>query len=212
MKGLAIVPCFWVFWSLNGLFVAFNMTLTNGHAPTYLVYISETGSFFPESVLFTVVFSVSSVLGACTVYIMYRFMTLRSTDNQTQQLLCQRILLAIGLTSCCGTGTVAMFQVITHPYIHGAGAAVAFGFGAIYNIVQSIKLYQTSFSSRRVCHVRMALSVLMVIALIIFVACKIPLLMGWCGGDQCIKHLCTQHSSQYEERKKKVTFMECTET
>ncbi|XP_075048103.1 DNA damage-regulated autophagy modulator protein 1-like [Mixophyes fleayi] len=184
LEGLAILPIFWVFWTLGGLFLAYFLTINQGHASTLLVYISEMGNFYPEAIVFAAVLTVSAILGAVTTYILYRFMTIQAANKEIHHPLLQKILLAIGWISSIGTLVVAAFPWEPHPYIHRSGAAVAFGFGVLYNIFQSIYLYKISFSSRYTCHIRMVLSALMAMTLLIFLVCKIPLLMDLCQGSK----------------------------
>lgn len=153
IQGLAFLPCLWVTWTLMGLYVAYAVTIIEGHAPTYLLYISETGSYFPESIVFTTVFMLSSVLGAATIYLQYKFLDIQSAAIEIHCSGSQKLLLVVGLSSCIGTATMAAFQVEPFPRIHRTGAVVSLGFGTVYNVYQSKYLYQMSLSNPYVCHI-----------------------------------------------------------
>ncbi|XP_056401530.1 DNA damage-regulated autophagy modulator protein 1-like [Hyla sarda] len=182
IRGLAFLPCFWVTWTLVGLFVAYAVTVAEGHAPTYLLYISETGSYFPESAVFTAVFMLSSILGAATVCVEYKFLDIRSAAIGIHCAMSQRVLLVVGLSSCIGTFTVAAFQVEAFPVIHRTGAVMSLGLGSLYNLCQSKSLYRMSLSDPYVCHIRMTLSLMMAASLITFLLFKIPLIYQLCNG------------------------------
>ncbi|XP_069807114.1 DNA damage-regulated autophagy modulator protein 1-like isoform X1 [Dendropsophus ebraccatus] len=185
IQGLAFLPCFWATWTLLGLFVAYTVTIIEGHAPTYLLYISETGSYFPESVVFSTVFMLSSILGAATIYLQSRFLDIQSAAIEDHCSIAQKVLLVVGLSSSIGTFTVAVFQVEAFPVVHRTGAVMSLGLGTIYNIYQSKCLYRMSLSNPYVCHIRMTLSLTMTVTLITFLLFKIPLLYQLCNGSPC---------------------------
>ncbi|XP_040267998.1 DNA damage-regulated autophagy modulator protein 1-like [Bufo bufo] len=185
VQGLAFLPCFWVTWTLIGLSVTYAITIFEGHAPTYLLYISETGSYFPESAVFTTVFSLSAILGAATIYLEYRFLDIQSAALDLHCSTAQKVLLMVGLCSCTGTSIVAVFQVDPFPVIHRTGAIVSLGLGAVYNLCQSKYLYRMSLSTLHLCDIRMTVSIMMAAALIIFLLFKITLIYELCNERHC---------------------------
>ncbi|XP_075139650.1 DNA damage-regulated autophagy modulator protein 1-like [Leptodactylus fuscus] len=189
IQGLAFLPCLWVTWTLIGLCVAYAVTLLEGHATTYFLYISETGSYFPESAVFTTVLMLSSILGAATIYLVYKLLDLQSAAIDIPGPISQKILLVLGTFSCLGTSTVATFQVEPFPVIHRTGAVMSLGLGVIYNLCQSRYLYCMPLSSPYVCHVRMTLSLMMAATLTTFLFFKITLIYELCDGRSC-KEIC----------------------
>ncbi|XP_073495575.1 DNA damage-regulated autophagy modulator protein 1-like [Phyllobates terribilis] len=187
IQGLAFLPCLWVTWTLMGLCVTYTMTILEGHAPTYMLYISETGSYFPESNVFTTVFMMSSILGAMTIYFQYKFLDIQSAAIKIPCSTSQKILLIVGLSSCIGTSVVAVFQVEHFHGIHRTGAIISLGLGTVYNVCQSKYLYQMSLSNLYVCHIRMALSLIMAGSLITFLLFKITLIYELCTRGHCKK-------------------------
>lgn len=131
------------------------------------LFHSDTGKEFPESVVYTVVFMVMSILGAGVAYIQYRFMIIRSEPSEKCYIIGQRILYAMGWIVCIGTAVNAVYSVKMNPTAHRIGAGLAFIVGAIYNLCQAACLYKRSFSSRRMCHIRLALTLLTIVALLI---------------------------------------------
>lgn len=132
------------------------------------MFHSDTGKEIPESVVYTIVFMVMSILGAGVASIQYRFMIIRSEPSEKRYIIGQRILYAMGWIVCIGTAVNAVYSVKTNPTAHRIGAGLAFVVGAIYNVCQAACLYKRSFSSRRMCHIRLAGTLLTIVALVIF--------------------------------------------
>ena len=57
---------------LIGWIITYTVSLNNGHIDPVLPFISHTGVKLPESALFTLIHSVSSVTGALIIYIRNR--------------------------------------------------------------------------------------------------------------------------------------------
>ncbi|XP_075142356.1 DNA damage-regulated autophagy modulator protein 1-like [Leptodactylus fuscus] len=165
IRGLAFMPLLWVTWSLLGLCALVALTMILGHEKR--PYISDTGKAFPESVVYMVVFLVSSIIGAGVASIQYKFMILRCEPSEKRYIIFQRVLYVIGWTVCIGTAINAIFSVKTGATAHRIGAGLAFVFGALYNLCQAACLYKRSFSSRRMCHFRLALALVTIVILLI---------------------------------------------
>ncbi|XP_044158394.1 DNA damage-regulated autophagy modulator protein 1-like [Bufo gargarizans] len=86
IRGLAFLLFLWVIWTLSGLCALIALTVIPGHVK--YPYISDTGRAFPESVVFTVVFLISAILGAGNASIMYRFMIIRSEQSERRHIIC----------------------------------------------------------------------------------------------------------------------------
>ncbi|KAM3936018.1 DNA damage-regulated autophagy modulator protein 1-like [Leptodactylus fuscus] len=156
IRGLAFLPILWSIWMLLGLSTLFAVTVILGHETH--PYISATAARLPESVIYTVVFMVSSILGAGIVLLQYKFMIIRTEPSEKRHLIGQRILLAIGWISCIGSALNAVFPVNVNLTAHDIGSGLGFGCADIFNLCQAILLYKRSFSSRRMCHIRLALT------------------------------------------------------
>ncbi|XP_073413828.1 DNA damage-regulated autophagy modulator protein 1-like [Dendrobates tinctorius] len=112
---------------------------------------SHTGVAFPESVIYTVIFTVNSILGAGIAYIQYRFMIIQSEPSEKRYIICQKILVIDGWIVSIANIVNALFSVTINPTAHRIGAGMAFCLLAIYNLCQSVCLYKRSFSSRVRC-------------------------------------------------------------
>ncbi|XP_073498356.1 DNA damage-regulated autophagy modulator protein 1-like [Phyllobates terribilis] len=146
IRGLALLPILWILWTLLGLCVLAALTIISGH--NKYPYISHTGKQYPESVIYTVIFMVNSILGAGIAYIQYRFMIIQSEPSEKRYIICQKILLIVGWIVCIGTAVNAVYSMKTNPTAHRIGAGMAFFLLAMYNLCQSVYLYKRSFSSR----------------------------------------------------------------
>ncbi|XP_075690465.1 DNA damage-regulated autophagy modulator protein 1-like [Rhinoderma darwinii] len=183
IRGLAFLPLLSVIWTLLGLGALIVLTVMSGHEK--YPYISDTGKEFPESVIYTVVFMVTSILGAGIASIQYRFMIIQSEPSEKRYIIIQRILYAMGWIVCIGTAVNAIYSVETKPTAHRIGAGLAFVLAAIYNLCQAVYLYKRSFSSRQMCHIRLVTTVVTIVALIIFAVGMSAFFFNLCSG-RCI--------------------------
>ncbi|KAM3936019.1 DNA damage-regulated autophagy modulator protein 1-like [Leptodactylus fuscus] len=129
IRGLAFLPILWSIWMLLGLSTLFAVTVILGHETH--PYISATAARLPESVIYTVVFMVSSILGAGIVLLQYKFMIIRTEPSEKRHLIGQRILLAIGWISCIGSALNAVFPVNVNLTAHDIGSGLGFGFSGV---------------------------------------------------------------------------------
>ncbi|KAM4013497.1 DNA damage-regulated autophagy modulator protein 1-like [Anomaloglossus baeobatrachus] len=161
IRGLVLLPILWVLWTLFGVCVLIALTVISGHQK--YPYISSTGIAFPESVIYTVIFLVNSFFGAGIAYIQYRFMIIQSEPSEKRFIICQKILLIAGWIVCIGTAVNAVCSVETHPDT-------------------SVYLYKRSFSSRCMCHFRLAAALVKIALLLIFVAGMCTTFFQICSG------------------------------
>ncbi|XP_075172264.1 DNA damage-regulated autophagy modulator protein 1-like [Anomaloglossus baeobatrachus] len=186
IRGLALLPILWILWMLLGVCVLIALTVISG----YKKYpdISDTEIMFPESVIYTVIFLVNSFFGAGIMYIQYRFMIIQSEPSEKQFIICQKILFIAGWVVCIGTAVNAVFKyyfsfwVKTYPIAHRIGAGLAFFLLAIYNLCQSVYLYKRSFSSRCMCHFRLAAALITIALLLIVVTGMCTYFFQLCSG------------------------------
>ncbi|XP_069832482.1 DNA damage-regulated autophagy modulator protein 1-like isoform X2 [Dendropsophus ebraccatus] len=129
---------------------------------------SDTGIQSPESVIYTVVFLVSSILGPGVAFLQYKFMIHRSEPLEKCYVIGQRILFSIGWIVCIGTSVNGIYSVRSNPLAHRIGAGMAFVGMAIYNLSQAGLLYRRSHSSRLMCHVRLAAALVTIVILLLF--------------------------------------------
>ncbi|XP_063788344.1 DNA damage-regulated autophagy modulator protein 1-like [Pseudophryne corroboree] len=183
IQGLAFLPCLWVIWTFAGVITTLSMTIIGGHIEKFIPYISDTGTNYPESIIFTVVFSVSAALGVCTMYVMYKRMT-SSIDVEDSHPIAQKILLLIGRLSCIGILSLALVQTKLHPNWHFGATLLAITSGLVYNISQAFYLYAVCKSKRPIRHLRAALCLVTLLTFLTLVACKIVFIFA-CNGGHC---------------------------
>ncbi|XP_075715497.1 uncharacterized protein LOC142750380 [Rhinoderma darwinii] len=123
-----------------------------------------TGKMFPESVVYTVIFMVMSILGTGVTSIQYRFMIIQSEPSEKRYIIGQRILYAMVCIACIGN---VWCSAKANPTVHGIGAGLAFFLAATYNLCQAVCLYKRSFSSRQMCYIRLVTTVVTIVALLI---------------------------------------------
>ncbi|XP_040278051.1 uncharacterized protein LOC120993639 [Bufo bufo] len=155
-----------------------------GNFQYFALFHSNTGEEFPESVVFTVVFMVISIVGAGIASVKYRFMIIHSEPSEKRHIIGQRILYAMGWLACIGTALTGAFSLKTNPLVHRISAGVAFFSFAIYNLCQSVCLYKRSLSSRCMCHIRLASTLVTIVALLIF-AVGLGSFFLLCTTDSC---------------------------
>ncbi|XP_069813608.1 DNA damage-regulated autophagy modulator protein 1-like [Dendropsophus ebraccatus] len=166
IRGLAFVPVAWGLWSLWGLYMLVILTVISGH--NHKPFISDTGIQSPESVVYTIVFMVLSILGPGVAFLQYKFMLYRSEPAEKSFVIIQRILFVIGWIVSFGTTVNAIFSVRSNPLAHRIGAGIGFVGTAIYNVCQAGLLYRTSYSSRLMCHIRLAAALGTIVILVLF--------------------------------------------
>ncbi|XP_077153137.1 DNA damage-regulated autophagy modulator protein 1-like [Ranitomeya variabilis] len=180
IRGLAFLPILCFIWTILGICALIALTIISGHSD--FPYISDTGVAFPESVIYTVIFIANSVLGAGIAYIQYRFMIIQSEPSEKRYIICQKILLIIGWIVCIANIVNAVFSVKINPTAHRIGAGMAFLLLDIYNISQAVYLYKRSFSSRCMCHFRLAATLLTTVLLLITGAGMCTYFFHLCSG------------------------------
>ena len=138
-------------------------------APVWVPYISYTGNYHPEYMMFGFLLNASSFMNAGVVILTWRLMAaLQPSEKRYIQNTC-----TVGLLSCLGLCVVANFQVQKAPYVHYMGAFAAFVFSTVYmflasQVLQSIKEKRPDLAPDSVMRVRWVLTTM---AAITFVVC-----------------------------------------
>lgn len=120
-------------------FASYAIAVHNNHVEPGFPYISETGSFSPESCIFGQVINFAAFLTVVCVYIKYLeikncIQTLTPGDGVSHRF--NKVTLAFGLASCAGLDIVANFQESNVIVVHMLGAFICFAAGTIYFILQ----------------------------------------------------------------------------
>ena len=131
-------------------------------------YISDTGTYTPESCIFAQSLNIVSFLVVLTVYVRYKQIEQYYRDHLSQDssriLSLNWIALWIGCVSAFGLSIVANFQETNVFRVHMTGAMMCFGFGVIYAWLQtamSFKMIPLEVNSKKIAIFRAILSVIM---------------------------------------------------
>ncbi|KAM4675649.1 DNA damage-regulated autophagy modulator protein 1 [Discoglossus pictus] len=172
INGMAFLPSILVIWTSAAFLVTYLISVFVGHVDPFVPYISDTGAKPPESGVFGFMLSVSAMLGASTMYTRYKLLEKQNELFRFMNASFNLTSLIIGWLGCLGMGIVANFQELTVPVVHDIGALITFVFGVAYIFLQSIITYFSSahWNSKRLCHTRMAISVVAIIAVFPLIA------------------------------------------
>ncbi|XP_056408406.1 DNA damage-regulated autophagy modulator protein 1-like isoform X2 [Hyla sarda] len=109
---LAILPLFWAIWTFVGVLTTFTMTIIQGHYRTGIISISDTGEYYPESIVLAIVSTVSTLLEAGIVYIVYKSMEIQALKRSFCRVTCQTWMLTFGWMMCIGNLITPFLQEI----------------------------------------------------------------------------------------------------
>ncbi|XP_075707338.1 DNA damage-regulated autophagy modulator protein 1-like [Rhinoderma darwinii] len=154
-----------------------------GHYKTPLMSISDTGAKIPESIVLTIVNTISNLLKVAIMYVMYRLIEIRAAERQICGVIFRKLLLALGWTACVGNLVAIYLQKsCVRDYI-GLAALICTG---LYSICLAGPLYTASRNVRCVRCTKAALSILMFLAFMSRLACKTAI-YAICTSDHCIQ-------------------------
>ncbi|XP_066561575.1 DNA damage-regulated autophagy modulator protein 1 isoform X2 [Amia ocellicauda] len=175
MEGMCFLPTFLVIWSSCSFIVSYIISLFEHHVPPVFPYISDTGTHTPESGIFSIMIVISAFLGVATMYTRYKFVEKLNEATHTVNPRLNHITFYVGLIGCMGMCVVASFQETVITSVHDIGALIAFLFGVIYILLQSIVSYMSvpHGSSLPLCRVRMVISIISVVAVFPMIICAI---------------------------------------
>ena len=152
--------------------ISYVWAVSNHHVSPFMPFISDTGTYAPESCFFGQFLNIGSFLIALTVYL--RHLELRDHHTDVYVLfprfrMLSRFSLVLGLVSALGVSLVANFQEVNQIEFHIAGAAMVFGVGAVYMWIETYISYKIhpGGESKTVCHLRLILSVIGLLGFII---------------------------------------------
>ncbi|XP_028302715.1 DNA damage-regulated autophagy modulator protein 2-like isoform X2 [Gouania willdenowi] len=137
-QGLSFLPSALVIWTTASLVFAYITAVVLRHVDPLVPYISDIGTTAPERCVFGIMMDVSAFLGIATVYVRYKQVEALTAEDQ---LLLRRLNLGgllLGCISSFGMCVVANFQKTTLFSVHILGAALTFGVGALYILVQTL--------------------------------------------------------------------------
>jgi DNA damage-regulated autophagy modulator protein 2 len=139
------------------------------HVPAIFPYISDTGTYAPESCFFGEALNIGAILIGITVYL--RHLELRDhvvADIFPRFKRLSRISLILGWTAALGVSLVANFQEVNQIELHIVGAFMVFGLGAVYMYIETYITYKIhpGGESRGICHFRLGCAVVGLLAFV----------------------------------------------
>lgn len=164
-----IFPILVSLWFSLAFLLTYGIALKHNHVTIKTVpYISDSGTFSPESCIFGQMINIGALLLLFVMYVRYLFIKelYRNYDLSDSILEINKIAAKIGVASVFGLSIVANFQESNVLTIHIFGAAVGFGFGCVHIILQTLltdEIYPVSGTkgilyARRACSALCAIS------------------------------------------------------
>ncbi|XP_064635577.1 DNA damage-regulated autophagy modulator protein 2-like isoform X1 [Lineus longissimus] len=138
------------------------------HVEAGFPYISDTGTYPPESCIFGQMMNFGALLIILTVHIRYKQIVEYYADAavmNTSILRINKVSEYCGYLAGFGLSVVGNFQETNVIVVHIIGAIMAFGLGMVYAYLQSVVSYKMHphVSHIAICHLRMVLSVLITV-------------------------------------------------
>ncbi|XP_067620845.1 DNA damage-regulated autophagy modulator protein 1 [Eurosta solidaginis] len=135
-----------------------------GHVVPTVPYISDDGTYSPESCVFGQLINIGSILLGITIYIRYRHIQqLYSHHPDLGSLLLRYNTIAFwfGLVSCLGLSIVGNFQETNVRIVHFTGAFCCFGCGTVYFWLQALMTYMVYpiASTKLYAHLRLGMAI-----------------------------------------------------
>lgn len=141
------------------------------HVTYLLPYISDTGTYPPESCIFGQSLNIMSVLLAFAMYVKYRqVQEMYKRHHMDEKHNLNKVTYFVGLVASLGINLVANFQETSVFWLHWCGAIMAFGGGSIYECLQTLIYIKISpiIGQRKTTMFRMILSFISVTTFLVF--------------------------------------------
>ncbi|KAK4883291.1 hypothetical protein RN001_006610 [Aquatica leii] len=137
-------PRIMCFWFLISLIITYSMSVGSMHAYKIFPYISDTGTYPPESCIFGQLINLGTLLMVLNMYLRYRQVGLVSKLHDIECSKLNSSSMWCAMIGCLGLSIVANFQKTNMRGIHFLGADMVLGGGVLYTILQT----QISYSFR----------------------------------------------------------------
>ncbi|KAF2366263.1 Frag1/DRAM/Sfk1 [Trinorchestia longiramus] len=143
--------------------VTYSISVLLGHTEPDFPYISDTGTYSPESCIFGQAINMGACLVVLTVYVRYRQLSelYQTHSAQSNILRANRAAAIVGCLSAFGMSLSANFQETNVISVHLVGAVLAFGGSTLYIWLQAVCSYETHpvLNSMAMAHLRLSLGV-----------------------------------------------------
>ncbi|KYB29094.1 DNA damage-regulated autophagy modulator protein 2-like Protein [Tribolium castaneum] len=140
-------PILCAVWFFLTFIVTYIISVCRQDVIAVFPYISDTGTWSPESCIFGLMLNIGAIIQGLIVYIRYRQLShLLGKDTFYPETVQKnnRTSLILGITAAFGVCIVANFQETNAFEVHVFGAILAFGLGSVYQCMQthiSFKVY-----------------------------------------------------------------------
>ncbi|CAG9773612.1 unnamed protein product [Ceutorhynchus assimilis] len=156
------------------------------HVTYMLPYISDTGTYPPESCIFGQALNLASILIIFAIYLKYlQVNEMHQKHHIEEKYHLNKITAAFGVMAGVGVNVVANFQETNCFAIHWTGAILTFGGGAIYLCLQSLLYMNISpvIGQRKTTMFRIVLAIIALLSCVIFIAAAFVAYGNFEGDD-----------------------------
>ncbi|XP_070553077.1 DNA damage-regulated autophagy modulator protein 2-like isoform X1 [Ptychodera flava] len=122
--------------------ISYCISVGLGHVPAEFPYISDTGTYIPESCIFGQLLNITAALAFATIYVRYKQVQEYNREASPAILRANKIALVIGGFACLGMSMVANFQETNELQVHVFAANLCFGPGVVYCYMQTWLSYK----------------------------------------------------------------------
>jgi len=138
------LPVFLAFYLPLSFVITYAIAVANDHVKPGFPYISDTGTFPPESCVFGQLLNIGAVLCGVIVYVRYRHVAHLHGNIPGRRVLINlnTASFVVGLVTNLGVSLVGNFQETSVIAVHLLGAFMAFFVGFIYCVLQTIISYK----------------------------------------------------------------------
>ncbi|KAJ0000773.1 hypothetical protein NQD34_005793 [Periophthalmus magnuspinnatus] len=142
----ALLPLSLTVFGIAGIWIVYVISVSNGtvNITERFPYISECGSYTPQSTIFSQYCNICTIIGLWIVFV--RFQQVRDYGDHGKA---NTLGVILGFVSCAGVSVLGNFQQSVQRLVHLVGAFTAFIVGLLYFWVQLFLTYRVQPSYDR---------------------------------------------------------------
>ncbi|KAF5400246.1 DNA damage-regulated autophagy modulator protein 2 [Paragonimus heterotremus] len=164
--GLHFIPILICILMTLAFVISYTLAVSHDHISVAFPYISDTGTWVPESCVFGQLLNLIATLSGFCAYVWHKQALARLPFGSRIRLRrCTHLALVSGLISAFGTSLVANFQETAVWSIHLTGAALLYGCGLVYMALVTRISYH--YGSSKLCILRILLCLLSTLSAIL---------------------------------------------
>ncbi|KAJ8932278.1 hypothetical protein NQ314_014770 [Rhamnusium bicolor] len=186
-KHSYVVPIILVIWFPLTFIITYTLSVVNENVKPLFPYISDTGSWSPESCIFGILLTTGAIFMWIIIYVRYRQVRelCEKNDFKSYTHKLNKISLYLACIASYGLIVVANFQVTNVLVVHLIGAGMCFGLGTLYQILQvviSFLIYPT-FGKKSINIFRAFCTVICIITLTLTSGFALVSILQFTGDD-----------------------------